>query len=729
MKSRHFILLFILILGFLSVSAQDHKTKPVTNKDTLLIRNLGEINVTATRTKTPLNEIPASISVLSSDQLTTFSKGNDADEAFRLVPGVRIDNGASDGSRVHVYIRGQGVLTESGFRGIGVMIDGIPVNDPGGFAPDLYDVDWATVSNVEVVKGLAASLYGAGATGGVLNILTADGGPKPVNTTFSATGGSYNYWKVLGQVDGTEGNMNYRVSYSHNQSTGYRTHQAYYGDIFSEKATWTASSKIKITQLLSYTDYFNQNSEGISFGRYEEFGPQAANTDAVPYNEFHKTKRLTGALIGKFDISKNQDLLVKAFMRMNDYRETSNNGDDHKPFVNSGLSAQYDLHFGSENLRNHMSLGVDYESKMMTETEYGVFSEATINSKPHPASNDYFSEATFDTNQILINQVIKQRSVGVFFIDKLDIMKKLYATLNVRYDYIYNQLINNMQVPDSLQQSGNRSFQNTSARFGLAYDIAKYLNLYASYGTGFLVPTEDELYNNPAAWGGFNEQIKPSTFLGGELGVRGNVTKRFYYDVTGYYVNTKNDFYRYSIVGRGNNTAFFGNMGASTRYGVEVSASYLPVDFLKFSVAYTYSHSQYTSPDSVSGHWIPQCPQHVLYAEGAVKFLKHFTIGLNVEYQSKWCIQVDDSIYNNYTDIVNGQKYIRSSWVNGFTTFGADLAYNFNLGPVKSELSLFAKNLFDEHYFGFTEPNNGPEYNSYQPAPGRQFFLSLKLRF
>jgi iron complex outermembrane receptor protein len=725
MKTTYLIFIFIFTLAFLSASAQEKKTKPVQKQDTLLVKDLGEVQVTATRTKTPLNEIPASISVLTSDQLTTFSKTNDADEALRLVPGVRIDNGASDGSRVHVYIRGQGVLTESGFRGIGVMIDGIPVNDPGGFAPDLYDVDWATVSNVEVVKGLAASLYGAGSTGGVLNILTADGGPKPVNATFSATGGSYNFFKVLGQVDGTQGNLNYRVSYSHDQSTGYRTHQSYYGDIFSEKATWTASPKIKITQLLSYTDYFNQNSEGINLGRYDTVGHTAANTDAVPYNEFHKTKRLTGALIGKFDISKNQDLLVKAFMRLNDYRETSNNGDDHKPFVNSGLSAQYNLHFGNDNLRNHMSLGVDYESKMMTETEYGVFSEATINTKPHPGAHDYFSEDAFDSTNVLINQVIKQRSVGVFFIDKLDIVKKLYATLNVRYDYVYNQLVNNIPVPDSLVQSGNRSFQNTSARFGLAYNVAKYLNLYASYGTGFLVPTEDELYNNPVAWGGFNEQIKPSTFMGGELGVRGDVGRRLYYDVDGYYVNTKNDFYRYSVVGRGNNTAFFGNMGASTRYGLEASVSYIPVDFLKFNVAYTYSHAQYTSPDSVSGHWIPQCPQHVLYAEGAVKFLRHFTVGLNVEYQSKWCIQVDDSIYNQFTE--NGIK--RSSWVNGFTTVGADLSYKFNLGSVKSELSLFAKNLFDEQYFGFTEPNNGSDYNSFQPAPGRQFFVSLKLRF
>ncbi len=728
MKSIYFILIFIFSLAFLSVFAQKKKAKSIQKQDTLLIRNLSEFDVTAVRTKTPLNEIPASIFVVSADQLTTFSKTNAADEALRLVPGVRIDNGASGGSRVHLYIRGQGVLTESGFRGIGVMIDGVPVNDPAGFAPDLYDVDWLTVSNVEVVKGLAASMYGASATGGMVNILTADGGKNPVNSLFYASAGSYGFWKVLGQVDGTQGNVNYRVSYSHTQGNGYREHQAYYGDIFSEKLNWTPSNKIKITQLLTYTGYFNQNSEGISLGRYDTIGHRAANTDAIPYNEFHKTQRLTGALVGRFDICKNQDILLKGFFRMNKYQETSNNGDDHKPFTNTGFTAQYNAHFGGEKLRNHISLGVDYESKTMTETEFGVFSEATIN---HNRVDNHFSEATFDSTNILINQVIKQKSAGIFLIDKLDIAKKLYATLNVRYDYIYNELINNIPVPDSMQQSGNRAFQNTSFRFGLVYDAATFLNLYASYGTGFLVPTEDELYNNPVTWGGFNSLIKPSTYMGGELGVRGDIGKRFYYDVTGYYINTKNEFYRYSIPERGNNTAFFGNKGASQRCGVETYVSYVPVDFLKFDIAYTWSHSQYTSPDSSAGHWIPQCPQHVLAAEASVKFLKHFTFAVNAEYQSKWYIQVDDSIYNQYTES-NGftsKSTKRNSWVPGFKTFGANLCYKFNLGNVQSEVSLFAKNLFDEQYFGFTEPNNGPEYNSFQAAPGREFFLSLKLRF
>jgi iron complex outermembrane recepter protein len=716
MKSTY-TLLFIFFFSLAAFSQAQEKTRNP-KIDTMGTINLNEVVVSALRTSIPLVQIPSSISVVSGEQLTSFNKTIAADEAFRLVPGVRIDNGTG-GSRVHFYIRGQGVLTESGFRGIGVLIDGIPVNDPGGFAPDLYDVDWVTVKSVEVVKGLAASMYGASATGGVVNILTNDGGKKPVNGLFYGAAGSYGFWKTLGQVDGTEGNTNYRVSYSHTQGTGYREHQAFMGDIFNEKVNWTPSNKIKITQILAYTNYFNQNSEGINLGRYDTVGPRAANTDAVPYNEFHKTQRLTGALLGSFMINNNQSIQFKAFMRMNNYRETSNNGDDYKPFINPGASAQYNITFGSDKLRNHFSLGADFEAKTMTEHMFGV--DHDLN-----RVDTHFGESCIDKDTILINQIIKQRNAGVFLIDKLDIGKKLFITLNARYDNVYNELINNIPLPDSVvQPSGNRTFDSPSFRIGLAYNVADYLNLYGNYGTGFLVPTEDELYNNPAHYGGFNETIKPSFSQGFELGVRGDIMKRLYYSVAGFSINTTNEFYRYSIVSRGNNTAFYGNMGASLRYGLETFVSWSPLDFLHLNVAYTYSHFQYTSPDSVKNHWIPQCPQHVLTAEAGVDFLKHFDLTLSAQYQSRWYIQTDDSIYMQYTE--NGIK--RNSYVDGFTIFSANLSYKFNLGGLHSEVSLFAKNLFDEHYFGFTEPNNGPDYNSYQPAPGREFFVSLKLNF
>jgi iron complex outermembrane recepter protein len=713
-----YIAISLLLFIFSQAIGQEKQSPSPSSGDTASIKNLNEVVISALRINIPLRQIPAAISVVSGEKLNALSKTIAADDALRLVPGVKIDNGTG-GSRVHVYIRGQGVLTESGFRGIGVYIDGISINNPGGFAPDLYDVDWETVKNVEVVKGLAASLYGVSATGGVINITTKDGGDKPVNSSLYFSAGSNGFWKILGQVDGTEGNLNYRISYSHMQSHGYRVHQSYKADNFSEKLTWTPSGKIKVTQLLTYTNYFNQNSEGINLSRYDTVGHTAANTDAVRYNEFHLTQRLTGATIVKYDFAKNQDITVKGFIRMNGYQETSNNGDDFKPYVNPGISAQYNLHFGKENLFNHLSLGVDYQSMKMTEHMFAVPDGDHIDNN---RVDSYWSQEVFDLNNTLINQVIRQRSTGLFLIDKLDIAKKLYALVNVRYDYVYNKL-------DSSNISDNKTFQKPTFRIGLAYDLAKAANIYASYGSGFLVPTEDELYNNPVKYGGFNSLIKPSNSLGGEFGVKGELGKAFYYDITGFTINSKDEFYRYSVPGRGNNTAFFGNMGESRRWGVETSLSYVPLDFLRFDVAYAYSHFTYTSPDSVSGHWIPQSPEHMLTAEAAVKFLKNFTLTMNVQYESRWQIQVDDSLYFNYTEYGGKYSVKRGSMEGtGFTVANANLKYAWKLGSLSGDLSFFCKNLFDEQYFGFTEPNNGGDYNSYQAAPGREFFVSLRLR-
>jgi iron complex outermembrane recepter protein len=732
MKKHLSLLLILFILA--SGSFAQKKGQPV-KSDTLSIYDLNEIVIRAMRIITPLKEIPAPVSIVGEKELNTLNKTISADESFRLVPGVRVENG-TDGSRVHLYIRGQGILTESGFRGIQVNLDGIPINDPGGFCPDLYDVDWGIVKNVEVVRGLAASMFGASATGGIVNITTNDGGKKPVNGFLSATVGSNGFWKLLGQADGTQGDLNYRISYSHLQGHGYRDHQAFMSDNFSEKVNWTPSTKVKVTQLLSYTNYFNQNPEGMNLYRYETFGPTAANTDAIPYNEFHETKRLTAALLTRFLLSKNQDLQVNGFVRTNSYRETSNNGDDYKPYVSMGGTAQYNLHLGSEKVKNQLSIGVDYQTQTLNEHEYAVPDEGHRDST---RVDSYWSRDCFDLNNVLINQVIKQRNAGIFLIDKLDIGPKLHALLNLRYDYMYSSLTWNFPAPDSASPSGNRTFDKPTFRLGLVYDVSKAFNVFASFGTGFLAPSGDELYNNPAAWGGFNSLIKPSTSMGFDLGFRGDIGRIFHYDVTAFDITSDNEFARYSVPGRGNNTAFYKNIGKSNKWGIELFASVSPVKNLVIDAAYTYSHFQYTAPDytdsaagiyNIKGHWMPNSPEHMLTAEVGYTFLKHFTATVGAQYQSKYCIQVDDSIYNNYTiSQTYYQPYsVRSSWVDGYTVLNLDLNYAWRIGSLHGDLGLYVKNILDEKYFGFCEPNNGPDYNSYQPAPGREFFVSLKLK-
>lgn len=96
-------LLILITINYFSLSAQNKPADLSEIKDTLSVQNLNEVVISALRTKVPLIEIPSSISVVSGKQLMTFNKTIAADEVFRLVSGVRIDNGTG-GSRVHFYI-------------------------------------------------------------------------------------------------------------------------------------------------------------------------------------------------------------------------------------------------------------------------------------------------------------------------------------------------------------------------------------------------------------------------------------------------------------------------------------------------------------------------------------------------------------------------------------------------------------------------------------------------
>jgi outer membrane receptor protein involved in Fe transport len=86
-------------------------------QDSTVIIKLEEVIVTANRLPISLKNNPGAISVINPEMLSIMTKSIGAEEALRFTPGVRIDN-QHDGERVHVSIRGQGILTERGLRGI-----------------------------------------------------------------------------------------------------------------------------------------------------------------------------------------------------------------------------------------------------------------------------------------------------------------------------------------------------------------------------------------------------------------------------------------------------------------------------------------------------------------------------------------------------------------------------------------------------------------------------------
>jgi iron complex outermembrane recepter protein len=718
-KMKKLILLIFVLLCVSSILQAQNE-----NADTVKHVILQDVIVTANRLPITLKSNPGSISLVTPEMLILMPKTIGVEEALRLVPGVRIDNQHS-GERVHVSIRGQGILTERGLRGIGVMLDGIPINDPSGFAPDLYDVDWATVDNIQVLRGPAAGSYGCGSSAGILYITSKDGGSVPIEGEFSQIVGSNSFFKELFQLDGSHESINYRLSFSREDGDGHRDHQAFWSNKLYEKINFNPSDKLAITQIVSHTDYFQQNPEGLNLQQLEENRKQA-NPDANPFNEYQKTNRTTLGLVGAYKINEMHDVLVSPFYRHWNYKETSNKAAEYRDITNPGVSAQYNLHLVSGNIKNNFSVGSDFKWQNI-----GMYK---LKSGSDPQRVESTDETNIEIDSLLANQIIYQQGTGVFALYKLEI-DKFNLIGNVRYDDVNNELTDKMLGLDSAKTTKN--FSKTTARIGASYSLINEFNLFANWSQGFVPPSTEELASNPEGYSGFNTHLVPATSNSFEIGARGFFSDKIYYELTGFIMDTKNDFFRFKQTGRGNQEVFYGNAGNSRRYGIETFISYKILNNLSLQVAYTYADYRYTSASvdpvytdtayvlttpPAEGQYLPNSPKHQLYSEIVYSPLESIQISLGDEYQSKWAIYTDAKAYNGELD-----PAIYQNWQEGFNLLNARITYLWELGYFNGDISVSVRNLTDEEYIAFTEPD--PDGNSYQPGPGTEFFGNLKIRF
>ena len=78
-----------------------------------------------------------------------------------------------------------------------VLIDGVPQNSFGG-AFDAAHLDTAALDRIEVIRGPKSALYGNGAIGGVVHLVSRQGGPT--RGQFSMEGGGYGLMRILDHI-------------------------------------------------------------------------------------------------------------------------------------------------------------------------------------------------------------------------------------------------------------------------------------------------------------------------------------------------------------------------------------------------------------------------------------------------------------------------------------------------------------------------------------------------
>lgn len=158
--------------------------------------------VAATRGEAPASSLGVATSVLDGQRLAA-RESSDLLHLLEELPGVSVARAGGVGLQASSFVRGG----ETRFAR--VLVDGVPVNEPGGF----YNFGTALpfeLERVELVRGAASAVYGSDALAGVLHVVSRRAGAaEGVAPRFEAQAGSFEWWRLAGGASGRHGGLDW----------------------------------------------------------------------------------------------------------------------------------------------------------------------------------------------------------------------------------------------------------------------------------------------------------------------------------------------------------------------------------------------------------------------------------------------------------------------------------------------------------------------------------------
>jgi outer membrane cobalamin receptor len=167
--------------------------------------------VTGAAAPVDLATVTRTVSVITRDELARLPVHSIAD-ALRLVPSVDVRARGVRGAQTDFALRG------AGFGQVLVLVDGVRLNDAqSGHHNGDIPVPLGAIERIEVLQGSGSSLFGADASGGVINIITR----QAVETGLELEGGSFGLVALRGQAGVMRGSVRQSVSASVSRSSGF----------------------------------------------------------------------------------------------------------------------------------------------------------------------------------------------------------------------------------------------------------------------------------------------------------------------------------------------------------------------------------------------------------------------------------------------------------------------------------------------------------------------------
>jgi iron complex outermembrane recepter protein len=577
--------------------------------------------ITATRVAQPSLEVPASVDRLYADEIREGRPQVNLSESLGRVPGIVVQNRQNYAQDLQISSRGFGARATFGVRGIRLIADGIPATMPDGQG-QAATFALGSAERIEVLRGPFSSLYG-NAAGGVIVVETEDPPQRPT-IGVDVMGGSYDTWRAGVRLGG----YNTLLDASRFESDGYRDHSAVQRDHFNLKFKYAFRPETSLT-LIGNQLRQPQTQDPLGLDRAQlEDNPRQATPQA---SQFNTRKTVYQEQLGA--------TLAHKLSSQSEIQATVYGGDrwveqylaiplvNQAPPTSSGGVVQLDRNYAGAALRFstlvgawRFSLGAEHD--LMDERRKGFvnnFGEQGALKRDEDdevSATDFYAQAEWR------------------FTERWSAHAGL-RTSRVEFkstDYFILPGTNNGD------DSGTRTYSETTPVAGLLYRHTKNLSFYGTFGEGFETPTFAELaHQNPPATGP-NFALEAAHSKHAELGVKTILPNVARLNAALFAIETRDEIV--VDVNQGGRTTFK-NAGRTERFGFELAAqSAMPGPF-GYQLAYTYLDATYKEGFAIpAGNALPGVPKNQAYGQLSYRHQRFYTY-LEALYRSK--VPVNDA--------------------------------------------------------------------------------------
>jgi catecholate siderophore receptor len=644
----------------------------------------------ATKTLTPLRDVPQAITVVSREVIRDQGMQRVAD-VVRYVPGITAIQG--ENNRDQVVIRGNSSSAD-------FFLDG--VRDDVQYYRDLYNLD-----RVEALKGPNAMIFGRGGGGGVINRVTKQAGFAPLGE-LTLQVGSFRNKRILGDFDRPFNNrLAFRLNGMYENSGSFRDHVDL--NRFGINPTLTIIAG-KQTQIRLAYEHFRDNrvaDRGIPSFRGRPSDADISTFFGNPDESLVRARVNLASVVIDHQIGNlniHNRTLFGAYRRFyQNFVPGAVNSDATRVSLSLYNNAtrrrnifnQTDLNYAAKtgSLRHTILAGAEFGRQTSNNFRSTGFFNNTATTISVPFSNPTINApVTFRQNATDANNHVVANVAATYAQDQIELSRKIQVLAGVRFDH-FNLKFHNNRNNDDFSRGDNL----WSPRVGILFKPIMPLSVYASYSVSYLPSSGDQFSSLTA----ITQMLKPEKFSNYEVGAKWDLLQSLSFTTAVYSLARTN-----TRATDPNDPTKIVQTGSQRTNGLELGLNGRVTPAWEMVGGYAYQDAKVTSATAAApqGARVGQVPRHTFSLWNSYRFARKFGAGLGLIHRSNMFAAIDNKVI-----------------LPGYTR--ADGALYFTITE-KVGVQANLENLLDKKYFINADSND-----NISPGSPRSVRLSLTWKF